>query len=59
MGPKGELVMNSTNDEPQTAAMAQQPGDKLELTFDDGGSSVLLRYNRTNLTVEPKAADEE
>lgn len=55
---KGGFVMNATAGESRTAEMKRQPGDKLELTVDDDGRVVMLRYARTGLTVEPKAVDE-
>jgi hypothetical protein len=39
--------------------MSRPPGDKLELKMNDNGSVVELRYGRSDLTEEPKAADEQ
>jgi|GEM_PF-2066539 hypothetical protein len=56
--PGSKLALNATNEPAKTAKMRRQPGDKLELIMTDDGSQVLLRYVRTDLTVEPKAVDE-
>lgn len=56
---EGQLAMDSTNDESKTAKIKRQSGDKLELTIDDKGIVVLLRYGRSGLTEEPKAIDEQ
>ncbi|MDA0589105.1 MAG: hypothetical protein O2820_19935 [Planctomycetota bacterium] len=51
--------MDATNDDSKTAKIKRQRGDKLELTIDDNGTVILLKYGRSSLTEEPKAIDEQ
>ena len=53
-----QFVMNADNDDSKMAGVSLQPGDILELTVNEDGSDVTLRYVLTDLTEEPKAADE-
>jgi hypothetical protein len=57
--PTGKLKLSPEGREPQVVGLQRQPGDILELTMSEDGQVGTMSYSRTDLTVEPKAVDEE